>query len=380
MTPAPGKRRKRLLLVVLVAAATALLLEGALRYLLFVDADWSARLAQRYRHELFYADAHAEVDAWVLRARFQPEQAAREHPYFDARLGWTSEAIEPGTLRHEGEPGPADERLVLLYGDSFARCLTNREAAWEGLLERSAFGPTHHLLNYGVGGYGLDQIELLLDATIERHAARDPLVLVGILVDDDLDRTVLALRNFPKPRYELVEHELVLHPPETRTPAEFVASHPPTIRSYAWRHFLHAYLPVRVRWALTGEEARRDGKRALCRALLERIHRRLTALRLEHVVLLFHAESSMAVDGPYSWQEPFLYATLRELGIPFVSSKRALLEDIAVTGLAPEAYLPLERHYDARGNAVVFRAFERALAGEFEPADGYLPGAPARAR
>ena len=97
-------------------------------------------------------------------------------------------------------------------------------------------------------------------------------------------------------------------------------------------------------------------------------------------MLLFHAEKSMATDGPYSWQEPFLYATLRELGLSFVSAKRALREDIALTGLAPEAYLPLERHHDARGNAVVFRAFERGFAGEFEPTDGYLPGAPARAR
>ncbi|MEQ1894836.1 MAG: hypothetical protein ABL998_20025 [Planctomycetota bacterium] len=380
MTRAPGARRKRLVLAAIVVAATGLLFEGALRFLLFVDADWSAELARRYRHELFYADAYHEDDAWVLRARFHPERAGQAHPQFDATLGWTSEAIEPGTLRHVEEPGPEGERLVLLYGDSFARCLTGREDAWEGLLERSALGPSHQLLNYGVGGYGLDQIELLLDATIERHAARNPLVIVGILVDDDLDRPALALRNFPKPRYELVEGELVLHPPLARTPAEFAAAHPPTIRSYAWRHLLHFYLPTRARWALTGEKRQRDEKRALCRALLERIERRLTALALEHFVVLFHAEKSMAVDGPYSWQEPFLHATLRELGIPFVSSKRALLEDMASTGLAPEAYLPLEHHYDARGNKVVFRAFERGLAGEFEPANGYLPGAPARAR
>jgi hypothetical protein len=380
VTRAPGSRRKRLVLVALTMVVAGFLFEGALRYLLFVDAGWCAELARRYRNELFYADAYSEDDAWVLRARFHPEQAGRQHPQFDAKLGWTSEAIEPGTLRHADEPGPEGERLVLLYGDSFARCLTGRDEAWEGLLERSSLGPTHHLLNYGVGGYGLDQIELLLDATLERHAARNPLVIVGILVDDDLDRTMLALRNFPKPRYELVDGVLVLHPPLARTPAEFASARPPAIRSYAWRHLMHFYLPTRVRWAFTGEEARRVEKRALCRALLERIQKRLVDLRLEHFVVLFHAEKSMASAGPYSWQEPFLYATLHELGLPFVSSKRALLEDIASSGLAPEAYMPLERHYDGRGNEVVFRAFERGFAGEFEPADGYLPGAPTRAR
>jgi len=380
VTRAPRTRRKRLVRVALVLVATALLLEGGLRLLLFVDVAGCAALAARFRNEIHYADAYSDDDAWVLRARFRPEAAAREHPQRDARLGWTCEAIEPGTLRHLDPPAPAGERLVLLYGDSFARCMTPRADAWESLLERSPLGATHHLLNYGVGGYGLDQIELLLAATLEHHAAHRPLVIVGILVDDDLDRTVLALRNFPKPRYELVEGELVLHPPGARTAAEFAAAHPPGIVSYAWRHLLHAQAPKRLRWALTGEEALRDEKRALCHALLARIRQRLVALELEHFVVLFHAEKSMATDGPYAWQEPFLYQTLRELGLPFVSSKRALLEDIARTGLAPEAYLPLERHYDARGNAVVFTAFLRGLRGEFEPAEGYLPGAPPRRR
>jgi hypothetical protein len=378
VTSTPGTRRKRLVLVVLAGLAAGLFGEGALRALLFVDA--LSGPAAGLRNELNFADAYSDDEAWALRALFRPQLAAAPHPHAHARLGWVSEALEPGSLRHVDEPVPAEERPVLLYGDSFARCLTERTDAWEGLLERSPLGPTHQLLNFGVGGYGLDQIELLLDATLERHAHRNPLVIVGILVEDDLDRTALALRNFPKPRYEVVDGELVLELPRAGSAADFAAQHPPAIRSYLWRLFLHRGLPVRVRHALTGEEERRAAKRARCRLLLERMHARLTTLGLEHFVVLFHAEKAMATVGPYSWQEPFLYETLRELELPFVSSKRALLEDIAHTGLAPEAYLPLERHYDARGNAVVFRAFERGFAGEFEPPEGYLPGAPARGR
>lgn len=379
MSARPGGRRRRFLLGLWVLLATALLVEGAVRVLLFADVAVLAPLSARLRDEILFADAFTEDAAWVLRARFHPG-SAHEHPRRDERLGWTSEDIEPGTLRHAREPVAADQRPVLLYGDSFARCLTSRDEAWEGLLERSELGPTHELLNYGVGGYGLDQIELLLDATIERHAARRPLVIVGILIDDDLDRTALALRNFPKPRYVARDGGYALELPQARSAAEFAAAHPPGIVSYATRLTIYGGLPIRVRWKLTGEERRRDEKRALSRFLLERIQRRLSGLGLEHFVVLFHAEKSMASDGPYLWQEPFLHETLRELGIPFVSSKRALREDMARTGLAPEAYMPLDRHYDARGNAVVFTAFLRGLRGEFEPPEGYLPGLPPRRR
>lgn len=379
MTRGPRTWPRRLVLGAALLCASALLLEGALRGLLFAEVHAAAPLATRLRNELYFADAYSEDAAWMLRARFHPETTG-PHPRRDERLGWTSDEIEPGTLRHAREPVPAGERPVLLYGDSFARCLTERADAWEGLLERSELGPTHELLNYGVGGYGLDQIELLLDATIEHHAERHPLVIVGILVDDDLDRTALALRGFPKPRYVARDGGYELEPPAARDASEYLASHELGIDSYAWRFVLHGCLPTRVCWRLTNEEARRDEKRARCRFLLERIARRLDGLGLEHFVVLFHAEKALATDGPYSWQEPFLYTTLRELGLPFVSSKRALREDMARTGLAPEAYLALERHYDARGNAAVFPAFLRGLRGEFEPADGYLPGLPPRKR
>ena len=83
-----------------------------------------------------YAFLHGDAAGIAAWLRHHPEQAGREHPQFDAELGWTSEAIEPGTLRHAEEPGPAGERLVLLYGDSFARCLTGRDEAWEGFFIR----------------------------------------------------------------------------------------------------------------------------------------------------------------------------------------------------------------------------------------------------
>ena len=376
------KRGRNLLRFGLLLAVSLLALEGTLRYLLFGRQPWVVRAAAPLRKELCYTSASSEDDCWKLRALFGGENALREHRYRDELLGWTNEEIEPGSYRHAAEPPPDGRRLVLLYGDSFARCPTSRAEAWEGLLAGSELGSSHVLLNYGVGGYGLDQIHLLLAATLDRYVERDPLVIVGILVDDDLDRTLLSLRNSPKPRFELAGDELVLHSPRTRSAAEFIAENPLGIRSYSWRFLLYGsgLVPERFRGLITGEERARDESRALCRRILAEARRLLLERGLDHFVVLFHANGAMYEIGPYSWQEPFLYETLRELGFPFVSSKRALLEDMSATGRPWSAYFTESRHYDAEGHRAVFPALVRGIQGRFEPSEGYLPGAPAHPR
>jgi hypothetical protein len=296
----------------------------------------------------------------------------------DARLGWTRATVEPGTYRHAEEALLGGKRPLLIYGDSFAQCATDRHDAFEALLERSELGEHYAALNFGVGGYGVDQMYLLLDATLDRYAERDPLVAICILVDEDLDRTILSLRNFPKPRFTLEGDALVLHPPEQESAAEFVAAHPLGIQSYLWRFLLlgSGLVPERVSWLFLGEQEARTEKRALNAGLLRAMHERCVERGLDHFVVLFHGKNALYEMGPYSWSEPFLYETLRELGIPFVSSKRYLLEDAAATGRTFGDYFqPVGSHYDAQGNAVVFRAFLAALRGAFEPEGEYLPGA-----
>ena len=108
---------------------------------------------------------------------------------------------------------------MLLFGDSFCECATPPEECWQGLLERSPLGPRFALVNYGTGGYGLDQVLLLARRVLDRWRGRDPLVVVGILVDDDLDRDALALRNFPKPRFRLADGVPQQGPAMTPLPA-----------------------------------------------------------------------------------------------------------------------------------------------------------------
>lgn len=380
-------RRGKLRLARRIALSVGLglvLLELALRALLFGSGDALADFAHALRTETNFAHWQTE-EANALRARFEPEEAARRHRQFDRHLGWRKAAIAPESYRHAEEDSVGDRRPVLLYGDSFAACTTRPVDCWEGLLERSDLADRFRIVNYGVGGYGLDQIYLLLERTIDHWASRNPLIVIGVLVDDDLDRSAIRLRAYPKPRFALAEGRLTLEAVDAETAAEWIERHPPRIASYAWRYFLFGagVVPTRVRQLLSGEARDVGRKKLLNEALIAQIERLLDSRGLESFFVLFHGNKAVHTVGPYTWRERFLCEVLAERSIPYVSSKRFLLEDAAVTGRGMSEYFIPEghgrNHYPAEVNAIVFGAIRAGIEGRYEPAE-YLIGAPLHPR
>ncbi len=370
-----GRRRRVsrwLLFTGLALVLGFLLLEGALRFLLFSELEWARRLGAPLRREPLYCSTASGREYWKLHLLFSGQQAELIHPFFDARVGWLKPDIEPGTLRHRRERGLRGRRPVLLYGDSYAACAVAAEHCWEALLERSELGRDLCLLNYGVGGYGLDQCYLLLEHTLGLYAERDPIVVIGILVEDDLDRSYLGLRSNPKPWFTLEEDRLVLHPIEDPVPLGFVRDHPVGIASYAWRAGLFGLGLASPERALswTAERDHVQVKQALNARILEELRCALTARGLESFFVLFHGTRSLGSSGPYGWQEPFLHRIFEEQGLPFVSSRRWLLEHARATGTPLEDYFIPEgagkNHYRPETNEIVFGALLAGLQGRFE--------------
>jgi hypothetical protein len=372
-------------LACLSVALGLLLLEGTLRFLLFSDSGVARRIGAPLRAPWYYASVFSGRDYWKLEARFRSaEPPDPRQPPHDPRFGWLKPEIDPATLRHADEARLAGRRPVLLYGDSFAACMTSAEDCWQGVMERSDLRERHALLNYGVVGYGLDQVYLLLSATLDLYAELEPVVVIGILVDDDLDRCYLALRDIPKPWFTLdASGGLEVHAPLARTRRDHVALDPPAITSYAWRALVTQSGLVKA-WDVpdwTGEGDHVAVKKALASALLDGIERELGRRGLERFYLLFHSRKS-AAPRPFLWQEPFLYAELERRGLPFTSSKRALIESTRAGTPLDDLFIhdaSGPNHYDAEGNAVVFASLRAGLEGRFEPYV-FLEGVPGATR
>ena len=151
----------------------------------------------------------------------------------DPLLGWTGRRIEPGTYQLRNA-GPDDgRRPVLLYGASYASCVIDEEDCFHELMERSDLASRYCLFNYGVGGYGIDQIYLLLRETIDDYAGRNPIVAIAAVVDSDFERCVLGIRDWPKPRLHSVDGELVQSGPVIESRDAYLREHGSGIVSYA---------------------------------------------------------------------------------------------------------------------------------------------------
>lgn len=371
--PVPRKRDKRLFLLVLSLCAGVLAVEGALRVVLFADWMRGKELANHLRREELYASPES-ADYWKLDVLFRRAKLmGQPHPGFDARTGWLSEEIDPTTLAHADEARLGMRRPVLLFGDSFAQCVDRAGACWQDLLEQSELAPRFGLLNYGVGGYGLDQAVLLSRLALERFRERDPVVVMAILVDDDLERCFLRLRGHPKPWFSQEGDALVAHPTGAADPLAFVRADPPAIRSYLWRGLLFGAGCVEretaQRWCETLEPL--SEREALCRRMLVELRDDLVARGLSFFFLLFHGEGLAASPEPVGWQEPFLYRVFEEEHMPFVSSKRWLRQHASTAGVGFETFYYQDgaglNHFNELGNRIAFEALRQGLLGSCEP-------------
>ena len=117
------------------------------------------------------------------------------------------------------------------------------------------------------------------------------------------------------------------------------------------------------------------GRHPECIARIEAIEGELAGV--PHFYLLFHSKKSAGTLRPFLWQEPLLYAEFRERKLSFVSSKRALIDDLLATKSPLADYFNKQgwgiNHYNGRGNAAVFAALRAGLEGRYEPYE-YLRG------
>jgi len=380
----PSRRRwlRRAVLLAGSLALGVLLLELTLRVLTSTSTEAGLRMR---RAELY-------TDRWSDPLYFQLDQRWHNLPgpllpqVADARLGWSFDQIDHESYVAPGEDDLDERRPVLLFGDSYTACMTDDANCFEGWMERSPMGATHRIFNYGVHGYGIDQIALLAGYALEHWRGRNAIVAIGIFVDDDLDRAWLDHRGWPKPRFELDEAGRLIEPGPVPSPEQYEREHPVWKRSLAWGWFLNGsgLLPERWRDALDGRQRRDEKKRALCWAILDRLEHDLQRAGVERFYVLFPGPEQFESLEPRDWREAFLLDWLHAHDAPYVSVKREILRAALAAGRHPTEYFgqrgALSEHLTPDGNEVAFQALLRGIQGDFDRTGGSRPPHPSELR
>lgn len=347
------------MVVLLALFAGPFLVEGALRFLLF--HPWGEPFGAGLRDARRFASPMDDEDFWKLQHVLARDDGHIPGHFPHPELGWIRPQLDPDTLRHRHTPDGRRwrQRPILLYGASFAGCKTVKDECYEGLLEASPLGVPWRLFNYGTSGHGAGQALVLMQRSIDHYTEHRPVVLVGLVVGSDFDRAALAFRGRPKPYFEVVGDEVAFRPLLTEDIGTYIEEHPIGIRSYAWNLLLHGtgLVPQRLSARLRGVDGRRREKRTLWRHLVSEYQRELEARDLTYAFLLFSREEAVLSDDLASWREPYLTATMEELGVPYLSVKsilRSAAESLDVD--AGDFFQPGNGHPTTLGNQVVLEA------------------------
>lgn len=313
--------------------------------LLFPGSPW--RDPNLYGHQL------VGDDFWILAGRWdsytRKVDPARIHP----RLGWTQGPLTTdnplGLVRWTCERLRRDgRRKILFLGDSYVAGQAREEHWLPQLLEerlRKADVDVD-VLHLGVGGYGADQMHLLLRETLPL-VDRPELVLMGVMTFS-FDRAAQRVRSYQKPvlAFGADGSMRVTNVPIWRSPKLYFALQRPSFASYVARARRHDPR------ALAASHYEFEAKTGLNRAIIA-ANRQFAAkhgVPLVYVLFRDHEQLHRPDRRDRFWAEE-----LAAQGVTAFDTAAPLLEHAREHG-TDGSELYANGHLNERGNAVVTAA------------------------
>ena len=244
------------------------------------------------------------------------------HPH--PLLGWSG-FFDRETLKPWGIEDAGNRRQILIYGDSYIMCQNDSIRCFQDVLNAdTAFNKNNFLVNYGVGGYGTDQIYLLFSKTIDKF--ENPFVIFSIM-PNDMDRCLLSVRDGQKPYFEIENDSLALKGvPIDSVPAHFFEENPPKIHSYLWARFTHSYLNPYYD-SLPNDEETRTRIMKLNKKIILKAYNEIKKRNLQYVFLIF--DELWNEEG--TWRVDSLQKFLAEQKITFINTGNLVAEDTSFT-------------------------------------------------
>jgi len=264
-----------------------------------------------------YFDPLCDEDYWrALRRGAYGEGLHRVGPNDrDPILGWIPERnrLDANLALKTGGSVTDEASPISLFGDSYMLGTASDGSRISDVMDAQL--PRRSVHNFGVGGYGLDQIVL-------RHQDRLPalspgdVVVVGVLTTD-LDRTILQVRDAPKPRFEFdPSGQLIAHPPDVDVNEDWFDRHPVQSWSLVGQR-IHRTVAL---WRAQSNPAlhpdcQRKAKEELGSALLMRLGRQCTENKLNCYLLVFYRPIDLEYGA--GWRRAVLTS---EYGMPVLDS------------------------------------------------------------
>jgi hypothetical protein len=313
-----------------------LALEGLLRLAVYHTGP------QRLANPAAYADPLCDDDYWLLMDRAAGWDGPRHsHPAgeWDPQLGWTIDEAnrdESGAWVHP-PPLVDDVRPTLpLFGDSAMFGTTTDPERIAAYLQEQR--PSRRVMNFAVGGYGLDQIVLSVERSLPTLDAPD--TFVGVLTTD-LDRAILKVRSGPKPYFEVEQGDLVMNRDHlAHGPEDFFRRHPPRFVSFVF---------ARTSLAFRRQIAAHKGNELSCKEEEKSEITRLLIARLAAAcrghgcqVVLFQRQEELDIEP--GWRERALREACEMAALPLVDTRGSFL------ALDPEQRYRMDRHPSAEAN------------------------------
>jgi hypothetical protein len=269
-----------------------------------------------------YANGFCDDDYWKLLARKLSVPKLPENVY-DPVLGWTlarSKDNPHGLSLHAANPGHRD---LPFYGDSFMQARTPPEDSVPAIVQRLL--PDYQTLNFGVGGYGIDQIYLRYDLSADEFPARP---IVFSIMTRDIDRSMLSIRDAIKPQFQLKNDAISLAgTPVPRDPEAWLSAHPVSIRSYSLSVLSHLAVLIKTGFDSSQSECNVKEKVELNRRILDRVLARAAGLDQRIVGLIFVEPRDLVVEQP-GWRYLFLKDYFEKHDVPYVDTLAVIRADM----------------------------------------------------
>ncbi len=350
-------RKKWLINIALLFFSTLLglfLAELVLRYMLFSSGKVFASLREASAYAIYVKNENEDFftdDYWKLVDIFRNRDAIRSP---QPLLGWTG-FFNQETLMHVDAGKLNGRKAVLLYGDSFAYCIDSVRCFEDILNNDPAFVADHYLLNYGVGGYGVDQICLLFEETIEKF--NDPFVIFSLLTTD-MDRSMLSFRDGQKPYFQIIDGELELKGiPITLSSHDYIKQNPPHIRSFLFNRLRNSRLNP-IKDPPEKNKAYIEKIETLNELILARVFTRLKDSGLDYVILIFQPEHHPESD----WRLSFLRDLCDKYDVPYICDLDIRKTDSTYKSYDPYRYaVKGDGHPTSYMNTLIAKELERYI-------------------